>query len=99
MKKIKLSEDEFLHLAKLADLKLNSQEEKKIGDQLTETLDYVQNLNEINTQNVDATNQTIDQKNEFFKDGSKNTRKLTEQEVFQNTKVKKGSYFSVKKIL
>ncbi len=99
MKKIKLSKDEFLHLAKLADLKLDSQEEKKISNQLTETLDYIQNLNEINTQDVGATNQTIDQKNEFFKDGSKNTRKLTEKEVFQNTKVKKGSYFSVKKIL
>ena len=99
MKKIRLSKDEILHLAKLADLKLNSQEEKKIGNQLTETLDYVQNLNEINTQNIDVTNQMVDKKNEFFKDGSKNTRKLSEKEVFQNTKAKKNSYFSVKKIL
>lgn len=99
MKKVRLSSKETLHLAKLSNLKLSAEENKKIENQLTETLDYVQNLNEIDTTKVSPTNHTVNLTNEYFADGTKNTRGLTELEVFQNTKSKKNKYFSVKKIL
>lgn len=99
MKKAKLSSKDILHLAKLANLKLTTEEVKKIESQLTETLDYVQNLSEINTTQVLPTNHTVNLTNEYFEDGTKNTRGLAEQEIFQNTKAKKNNYFSVKKIL
>ncbi len=99
MKKAKLSTKDILHLAKLSNLKLTSQEIKKMESQLVETLDYVQNLSEINTTKVSPTNHTVNLTNEYFEDGIKNIRGLSEQQVFQNTKVKKGKYFSVKKVL
>lgn len=99
MKKAKLSSKDILHLAELSNIKLSTEEIKKIEGQLTETLDYVQNLSEINTTNVSPTNHIVNLTNEYFEDGTKNTRGLTEPEVFQNTKSKKNNYFSVRKIL
>lgn len=99
MKKAKLSSKETLHLARLANIKLSTEELKKIESQLTETLEYVQNLSEIDTTQVSPTNHTVNLTNEYFIDGTKNTRGLTELEVFQNLKSKKSNYFSVKKML
>ncbi len=99
MKKTKLSSKDISHLAKLSNLILDPEEIKKIENQLSETLDYVQNLNEIDTIQVAPTNHTVNLTNEYFIDGTKNTRGLTEHEVFQNTKSRKNKYFTVKKIL
>ena len=99
MKKVKLSSKDTLHLAKLASLEMSENEVKKIGAQLTETLDYIQNLGELNTEKTTPTNHTVNLTNEYFEDGTKNERQLSEKETFQNTKVKKNSYFAVKKIL
>lgn len=99
MKKVKLSPKEILHLAELSNLKLSPEEIKKIESQLTETLEYVQNLGEIDTTQVSPTNHTVNLTNEYFGDGTENSRGLTELEVFQNSKSKKNNYFSVKKIL
>ncbi len=87
------------HLAKLAELKLSPQEKSKIAKQLGETLDYIQNLNELSTDKVKETNHTLNLINESFKDGMKNTRGLSNQQIFKNTKKKKGDFFAVKKIL
>lgn len=99
MKTPKLTSAEISHLIDLSSLSLTSAEQKKIEKQLTETLDYVQNLSEIKTDDVKTTDHTVDLKNEYFEDGSKNERKLSEKEIFTNSKKKKGNHFTVKKIL
>lgn len=99
MKKTRLSLKDILHLANLSALKLSPEEEKKIEKQLTETLNYVQNLEELDTSRVSPTNHTVNLTNEYFEDGQKCERELSEKEVFQNSKNQKGKYFAVKKIL
>lgn len=99
MKKVKLTPKDILHLANMSALKLTSGESKKMEGQLTETLDYVQNLDELKTAETPPTNHTVNLTNEYFEDGKKNERELTKEEVFQNSKNKKGKYFTVKKIL
>lgn len=99
MKKAKLSTKDILHLANLSALKLSPEEEKKIEKQLSETLDYVQNLEELDTSQVLPTNHTVDLINEYFEDGKTCERKLSEKEVFKNSKNRRGKYFAVKKIL
>jgi aspartyl-tRNA(Asn)/glutamyl-tRNA(Gln) amidotransferase subunit C len=42
-------------VAKLANLPLTEEEEKKYSDQLSKILDYVEQLNSVNTDNVDPT--------------------------------------------
>lgn len=99
MPKTKLDEKEIRHLAKLAGLELTSQEIKKYQEQLSETLDYVGNLKELDVSKTPPTNSPIDLKSVFFNDGESNKRKLSEKEVFQNAKKKKKNYFSTEKIL
>lgn len=100
MRKKKLSKEEIVHLANLSSLKLTEDEINKFSEQLTETVDYVNNLNELNTENVSPTYQVTKLENIYFdEDISKNQRSLSLEEIFLNTKNKKNNYFIVKRIL
>jgi len=99
MKKKELTKEEVVHLSKLASLKLTDAEIEKLKKQLSETLDYVDNLNSINTTDVLPTDNVTGLKNVFFEDGKENTRGLTQDEALKNAKRKKDNYFEVNKIL
>jgi len=94
-----LSKDEILHLAKLANLYLTEEEINKYWKQLEETVEYIKNLNKLDTEKVEPTCQTTNLTNIFFKDGEENKRKLTIEEAIKNAKNKKNGYFTVKRIL
>ncbi len=49
----KLSEEQIKHIAKLSRLELTDEEVSLYSDQLSSVLEYVEQLNEINTENVD----------------------------------------------
>jgi len=98
MKKSKLSKDDVLRLAHLAGLTLNEKEIEKYKKQLEETISYIENLNELKTDNILPTSYVNFLTNIFFIDEEKNERALTLEEVFQNTKNKKNNCFRVKKI-
>ena len=99
MKKISLTDKDILHLANLAKLRLTGEEVKRYKKQLEETLDYVANLNELDTKNVSSIFNFDYLKNSFFKDGEKNTRGLSQKQLKVNLKVKDDQYFVVEKIL
>lgn len=99
MKKSNLSKKEVIHLAKLAGLNLTDKEIEDIRKKLSETLNYVDNLNQLNTESVIPTSQTTDLVNIFFQDREKNTRGLKPEEALNNSKNKKNNYFIVKRIL
>lgn len=98
MRRKKLTKEEVLHLAKLSKLELTTEEIEKLIGQLEETLSFINNLNELETENIKPTYQTVNLKNIFFNDGENNQRQLDHGEVFMNTRRKKNNYFSVKKI-
>lgn len=95
----KLSKEDILHLAKLANIELTDKEVSIYEKQLDDTLEYVENLKELDTENVKTTNHSIDVKNVNFEDGEKNERLLSREEAMKNSKNKKGNYFVVKRIL
>ena len=100
MKKKKvLSSDEIKHLAKLANLPLSDEEIKKYSKQLEETIEYVENLKELNTEGAKPTSQTTNISDIYFGDGEKNSRSLDLVETIKNAKNKKENYFIVKRIL
>jgi len=100
MKKKKiLTSEEIKYLTKLANLKLTEKELKKYSNQLEETIEYVENLNELDTKNIIPTSHTVDLKNVFFVDGEKNKRGLSRDETTKNAKNKKNGFFVVKRIL
>ena len=95
----KLSKDEVLHLAKLAGLTLTDAEVEKNGAQLAETIEYIKNLDKLNTDGVAPTNSVVDLSNVTFEDGEKNTRALNPEEAFSNGKNVKDNAFVVGRIM
>ena len=94
-----LEKKDVEHLAKLASLHLSDEEVNKYWGQLEETVEYVKNLDELDTSSVVATSQTTNLSNITFVDGIKNSRGLTNEEALINSKNKKDKYFVVKRIL
>jgi len=95
----KLSKEEVLHLAKLAGLTLTEGEIAKNAEQLTETIEYIKNLDELDTSKVKPTNSVVDLSNVSFVDGTENTRGLTQSEAVANGKQVIGNAFMVDKIM
>ncbi len=58
-----ISIDELRHLASLAKLNLSDEELQKLAPQLSNILDFVSMLDEVNTQKIAETNQTNGVKN------------------------------------
>ncbi len=99
MKSKKLSKKDVEHLAKLSQLKLSAKEIEKYEKQLSETLDYVDNLDELKTKNVKEAHSVTNSKDEFFEDGEENKRGLDENKVFGNSKKTMNNQFVVERIL
>lgn len=97
--KVSLTTDDVKHLAKLARLQLSDEEIKKYQRQLEETIDYIHNLDELNTEGVSDTFRTSASKDVYYKDGSANPRGLTQEEATKNAKNKKNGLFVVKRII
>lgn len=85
------------HIAKLANLPLNPQEEKKFEKQLSEILSYVEKLKEVDTKNVETTSQVTGLENVTREDNP--TPSLNQEEALSNTKSKHNGLFKVKAIL
>lgn len=94
-----IDKKQLKHLAKLSSLSLAMAEEEKIGDQLSDTLEYVRNLQGLDTDNVKPTSHVVDSKNVVFADGSKNDRGLTVDEATRQAGQKKNGYFVTKRVL
>lgn len=94
-----LSKEEILHLAKLASLTLTDEEILKYQSQFGETIDYIKNLDELDTKDIHPTNSVVDLKNVTFEDGTKNKIGLSTKEALQNAKKVKGNEFIVERIM
>ena len=92
----KLSEKEVKHIAKLANLPLTSEETVKFQNQLSETLDYVEILNSIETKGVKPTNQVTGLSNITRTD--KTSPSLSQEETLKNAKVTYNGFIKVKAI-
>lgn len=99
MSKKILTIESILHLARLSKLKLTEEEIKKYESQLGETIDFIKNLDELDTNSVSPTNSVVDLKNVFFEDGSVNEKPLSSQEATSNAKKIKDHKFVVDRIM
>ncbi len=84
------------HLAKLANLPLSKEEIKKFEKQLLEVLGYVNQLQEINTKNIEPTSQVTGLKNVMDEDTPRPS--LSQREVLSGAKTKHNNKFQVKGI-
>lgn len=93
-----LSSEEVEKLAKLSNLVLTDSEKKKIASQFGETLEFVENLKDLDTSKISSITNVTGQENKFFEDGVENRRLLTQDEALGNVKTKKDGLFVVPKI-
>lgn len=85
-------------IAKLANLPLNQEEEKKFSEQLGQVVDLVSKLQAINTTNITPTSQVTGQTNVFREDKIENDRVLTQAEALSNAKKTQNGFFAVSKV-
>lgn len=81
---------------RLANLPLTSQEEEKYSQQLSKILDYIEQLNKVDTSKVEPTFNVSGQSNVMRKDEIGEC--LPQDEALLNASQKKEGFFSVKKI-
>ena len=85
------------HIAKLANLPLKKEEIEKFEKQLAETLLYIENLNEVPTENVPPTNSVTRLENITRDDTTKPS--LSQEQALKNAKSQHNGFFKVKAIL
>lgn len=85
------------HIAKLANLTLEPEEEEKFEKQLSEILTYVEKLKEVDTKNVEITSQVTGLENVVRKDETKPS--LPQEDALSNAKSQHNGLIKVKAIL
>ncbi len=93
---MKLTTDQVKKVAKLADLELTENEVAKLGDQLSDTLEFVEKLKEIDTEKVEPTHSVTGLVNIMRDDETEAS--LSQEEALQNATIKENGYFKVKAI-
>lgn len=93
----KLTIDQVKHVAKLANLTLSDAEIEKFSEQLSETLKFVEELNEVDTKEVEETNSVTGLFNITRKDETEAS--LTQDQALQNAISKDSNSFKVKAVL
>lgn len=83
-------------IAKLANLPLTDEEVKDFDTKLSQTLDYITQLNEIDTTDIDPTYQTGGQKNILREDVA--GLSLSQDEALKNAPKTYNGFFVVKAI-
>lgn len=100
MSKTHLTKEDILRIARLANLSVTDEEEiKKYQEQLSETINYVENLNELDTKDVKPSSHSIDMANVMFADGIPNTRGFIAEQATANAQQHKKGLFVVPRVL
>jgi aspartyl-tRNA(Asn)/glutamyl-tRNA(Gln) amidotransferase subunit C len=84
------------HIAKLANLPLKKGDVEKYEKQLSQILNYIENLTKINTENIKETSQTTGLENVTKEDIT--SPSLSQDEALSNTNNKQNELFKVKAI-
>ena len=93
----KITKDEVKKVAHLARLELNEDEINNHAEQLEKILEYIEQLERIDTNNVPSTTRAIEVINVLRKDNIKNTD--CSEELLELGPSREDKYFRVPKIL
>ena len=93
----KITQEEVKKVAHLARLELNENEIKNHAEQLEKILDYIRQLEKIDTENVPSTTRAIEVTNVFRKDEKKNSD--CTEDLLELGPSREDQYFKVPKII
>jgi aspartyl-tRNA(Asn)/glutamyl-tRNA(Gln) amidotransferase subunit C len=91
---MKLTTDQVKKVAKLANLPITENEEEKYAEQLSAILDYIDQLNSVDTKNVDPTYNVTGLDSIFRPDQVGES--LTQEEALKNGSNVRDGYFVTK---
>ncbi len=94
---MKISREEVEHVALLARLAISSEEKDMFTEQLNVILEYVDQLNELDTTDVKPTSHVIPVKNVMREDQVETH--LTQEEALKNAPEKEEGYIKVPRIV
>ncbi|MBU0483273.1 MAG: Asp-tRNA(Asn)/Glu-tRNA(Gln) amidotransferase subunit GatC [Proteobacteria bacterium] len=94
---MKISKEEVSYVAKLARLELSVEETEDMAGQLDRILNYVDKLNELDTENVVPTTHAISVNNAFRVDEVK--KSLSQEEALRNGPLQNGEAFVVPRVI
>ncbi|TMN22790.1 Asp-tRNA(Asn)/Glu-tRNA(Gln) amidotransferase subunit GatC [Lentibacillus cibarius] len=92
-----ISTDQVKHVANLARLAVTEEEADMFAKQLSSIIDYAEQLNELDTTNVEPTTHVLDLKNVMRNDEPKDW--ISKEDALQNAPDKQDGYFRVPSIL
>ena len=93
----RISSDEVKKVAKLARLELNESEINQHAEQLEKILEYIKQLEKINTEDVPCTTRAIEVVNVLRKDEKKNYE--NSEEILDLAPSRENKFFKVPKII
>ena len=93
----RISSDEVKKVAQLARLELNESEINQHAEQLEKILEYIKQLEKINTENVPCTTRAIEVVNVLRKDEKKNYENF--EEILDLAPSRENKFFKVPKII
>ena len=91
-----LTKEQVQHVAKLARLSLTEKEVELYAEQLSKILDYIDQLNEVNTDGIEPMTQLIPTVNVMREDIIK--KQFERQEILSNAPHEEYGFFRVPKI-
>ena len=95
----KLTDEQVKHVAKLASLTLSESDVEKYRNQLSEILEFVSKLRDIDTSKTIATNQTTGLINVFREDEIDESRILTQEQALANAPDSYNGFFKIPAVL
>jgi len=93
----KITREEVKKVAHLARLELNENEISNHADQIEKILDYIRQLEKIDTDDIPCTTRAIEVINVFRKDENKNSK--YNEEILELAPSREDQYFKVPKII
>ncbi len=93
----RISSDEVKNVSQLARLELNESEINQHAEQLEKILEYIKQLEKINTENVPCTTRAIEVVNVLRKDEKKNYE--NSEEILDLAPSRENKFFKVPKII
>lgn len=91
---MKLTKDQVKKVAKLANLPLTAEEEEKYSEQLSKIIEYFEQLDQVDTTNIEPTFNVTGQENVMRDDTT--VACMSQEEVLLNTTKKQDGMFETK---
>lgn len=94
---MKISKDDIIKVSELARLEFKEEELEKFTEQLGNILEYIEQLNELDTDNVEPTSHVLDMSTPLRED--KVVEWLSTEEVLKNAPESEDDFFVVPQVI